>query len=111
MYDNARSLVVDVAALGDRSLAVLESTLTAAGEQNFSLYRADLDDGKPPSPTLPDALDKKVIELGGGASVDSIGRVGAGPGLDGGYPTLIVAFDVATGEATRIEALAIGPTS
>lgn len=105
--------VVDMAALADGSLAVLENTGTVDGRE-YLLYRIRLDDGVPPSGDLPPALTKTPIPLAGDATdaLDQFRSITAGPALADGRSSLLLASDNAFDNApTIVTMLAIGAES
>lgn len=105
----ARSLIVDIAAPGDGSLVVLESTRTVDGPQ-FSMYRVVLDGGSTPSEQRPAALEKVEISIDG--DLDAMRSITAGPLLADGRTSLLLASDNRFGDdATRLVLIGLDPAS
>ncbi len=109
----AASLVVDIAALNDESLVVLESTWSDTGVQFFSIFRVDLDEGTTPSAALPPPLEKTLITVSGVDLTDDVtpfGSIGRGPTLPDGRPSVVLATDNTSADAaTRIVVLGLEP--
>ena len=107
----AASLIIDIAALGDDSIVVLESTRTEAGRQ-VALYRVVLDAGSTPGPETPAPLQKSPIAVSGMDSLSQFRSISAGPTLPDGEPSLLLATDNAfDGSPTQIAILSVDEES